>query len=187
MELPPTSWLRDRSTASPHQVLVASSTSLGSVSEFFYGDSLASVRAAHAAETAAAHAAQHVDHDDHGDPAADVDDHGSVAQVLETEELDPVDPGGAHHRRLGGGASPLLRNIAFCLTTCGLVAFFVGLCKQRAGTVPGIFALQENNQSHNHRLAVSLPCDWLTLSRFYPLRRSDTFIMYGNVCQLAIE
>ena len=36
----------------------------------------------------------------------------------------------APHRRLGGGTSPLLRNIAFCLTTCGLVAFFVGLCKQ---------------------------------------------------------
>ena len=34
------------------QVLVASSTSLGAVSEFFYGDSLQAVKAAHAAETA---------------------------------------------------------------------------------------------------------------------------------------
>ena len=34
------------------QVLVASSTSLGAVSEFFYGDSLQAVKAAHAAEKA---------------------------------------------------------------------------------------------------------------------------------------
>ena len=34
----------------------------------------------------------------------------------------------------GGGTSPLLRNIAFCLTTCGLVAFFVGLFKQLGAT-----------------------------------------------------
>ena len=31
---------------------------------------------------------------------------------------------------LSSGPSLLLTNIAFCLTSCGLVAFFVGLCKQ---------------------------------------------------------
>lgn len=35
-----------------------------------------------------------------------------------------------HHRRLGGGASPLLKNIAFCLTGCGLITFFVHVLKQ---------------------------------------------------------
>lgn len=44
------------------QVLVASSTSLGAVSEFFYGDSLSAVRAAHAAEDLA-HGA-HGEHED---------------------------------------------------------------------------------------------------------------------------
>ena len=44
------------------QVLVASSTSLGAVSEFFYGDSLSAVRAAHAAEDLA-----HVAHGEHED------------------------------------------------------------------------------------------------------------------------
>lgn len=44
------------------QVLVASSTSLGAVSEFFYGDSLSAVRAAHAAEDLA-HGA-HWEHED---------------------------------------------------------------------------------------------------------------------------
>jgi hypothetical protein len=41
-------------------VLVASSTSLGAVSEFFYGDTLQAVRAAHAAETA--HGEHHGEH-----------------------------------------------------------------------------------------------------------------------------
>ena len=41
-------------------MLVASSTSLGAVSEFFYGDTLQAVRAAHAAETA--HGENHGEH-----------------------------------------------------------------------------------------------------------------------------
>ncbi|CAK9044810.1 Glutathione-regulated potassium-efflux system protein KefC (K(+)/H(+) antiporter) [Durusdinium trenchii] len=137
-------------------VLVASSTSLGSISEFFYGDSLEAVRQAHAAEDAAAHAA-HGDHstvEEHGDgeaqhqsPSQDwahinVEDEVAGAHDAHADpHADPHadahadDPHGEHRRlaplrRLGGGTSPLLRNIAFCLTTCGLVAFFVGLCKQ---------------------------------------------------------
>ena len=69
--------------------------------------------------------------------AEDHDNHGGEHQNSEWAsvhvEIDGVDgehQSGAHHRRLGGGTSPLLRNIAFCLTTCGLVAFFVGLCKK---------------------------------------------------------
>lgn len=112
-------------------VLVASSTSLGAVSEFFYGDTLQAVRAAHAAETAHGE-----NHGEHMEPEEDHDDHGGEHQNSEWAsvhvEIDGVDGEhqGAHHRRLGGGTSPLLRNIAFCLTTCGMVAFFVGLCKQ---------------------------------------------------------
>ncbi|CAE7818279.1 KEA5, partial [Symbiodinium necroappetens] len=35
-----------------------------------------------------------------------------------------------HGRRLSGEVSELLSNIAFCLTSCGFVAFFVGVLKQ---------------------------------------------------------
>lgn len=110
-------------------VLVASSTSLGAVSEFFYGDSLSAVRAAHAAEDLA-HGA-HWEHEDLQDShdSHDSAEHGSHDAEWATVHVE-VEGNGAHLRRLGGGTSPLLRNIAFCLTTCGLVAFFVGLFKQ---------------------------------------------------------
>jgi len=53
----------------PPQVLVASSTSLGAVSEFFYGDTLQAVRAAHAAETAHGE-----NHGEHMEPEEDMGD-----------------------------------------------------------------------------------------------------------------
>ena len=111
---------------------MASSTSLGAVSEFFYGDTLEAVRAAHAAETAhATHGEHSVQDGSHGEVSHEDSEWANVQVELgEHGNQGEHEDQGAHHRRLGGGTSPLLRNIAFCLTTCGLVAFFVGLCKQ---------------------------------------------------------
>eukprot|EP00931_Biecheleriopsis_adriatica_P100618 TRINITY_DN75897_c0_g1_i1.p1 TRINITY_DN75897_c0_g1~~TRINITY_DN75897_c0_g1_i1.p1 ORF type:complete len:775 (+),score=177.16 TRINITY_DN75897_c0_g1_i1:56-2380(+) len=53
---------------------------------------------------------------------------GAVSVALRGEEKH--EEGEAGHRRLGGGVSPLLQNIAFCLTGCGLTAFIVGVLKQ---------------------------------------------------------
>mmetsp|Transcript_37931 Transcript_37931/g.68558 ORF Transcript_37931/g.68558 Transcript_37931/m.68558 type:complete len:866 (-) Transcript_37931:205-2802(-) len=82
--------------------------------------------------------------DDHGDGHGD--DHGVASRPEDHEEesvstlFSPDVSGGgyggyrrldrARQRRLGGGVSPLLQNIAFCLTSCGLVAFLVGMIKQ---------------------------------------------------------
>eukprot|EP00440_Ansanella_granifera_P023709 gb/GFBE01025751.1/.p1 GENE.gb/GFBE01025751.1/~~gb/GFBE01025751.1/.p1 ORF type:complete len:801 (+),score=204.52 gb/GFBE01025751.1/:1-2403(+) len=81
-------------------VLVASSYSLGALSDTL-----------HAGEDIPQADAGHGDDTGHGD----VVDHAEPS---------------AGHRRLGGGVSPLLQNIAFCLTSCGLIAFIVGIFKQ---------------------------------------------------------
>ncbi|CAJ1347786.1 unnamed protein product, partial [Effrenium voratum] len=144
-------------------VLVASSTSLGPVSEFFYGDSLEATIAfrngldPHGDD----HGADHGTEGDHstgdhttGDhstehatqgtdefstdwgsaevtmPTAAPSDHATEAPSGHSAESHGESHGGAHRRRLSSGPSLLLTNIAFCLTSCGLVAFFVGLCKQ---------------------------------------------------------
>ena len=56
--------------------------------------------------------------------------------VVEAQGFGSPPKNGSHFvtKNEGGGTSPLLRNIAFCLTTCGLVAFFVGLFKQLGAT-----------------------------------------------------
>jgi len=131
-------------------VLMASSTSLGVISEGLYGDQLEAMRAA--AQAHSAHVDEHSDdsteHSEHSEPSTEhaethaehSDEHSTEhsehstdwasVQVTEPSGSHPTSAPGAHRRRLGGGVSVLLQNIAYCLTTCGLVAFFVGLCKQ---------------------------------------------------------
>eukprot|EP00435_Cladocopium_sp_Y103_P014008 s638_g3.t1 len=137
-------------------VLMASSTSLGAISEGLYGDQLEAMRAAAAHDAHNDHADEHStehatdDHSDEHSMDAHTDEHATEehatdehsddhstehstewASVHVTEPSDTHQTShGAHRRRLGGGVSVLLQNIAYCLTTCGLVAFFVGLCKQ---------------------------------------------------------
>lgn len=112
-------------------VLMASSTSLGIISEALYGDQLQAMRdAAHSGHS------EHAEHDSTDADSHDSDhpEHTPTTSSNEGNDASVMEPSGAqngaHRRRLGGGVSVLLQNIAYCLTTCGVVAFFVGLCKQ---------------------------------------------------------
>jgi len=136
-------------------VLMASSTSLGAISEGLYGDQLEAMRAAeshgahddhadkhstehatgdhseHSMDAHTEHAEEHAtdEHSDHLDHSTEHSTEWASVHVTEPSNTHQTSHG-AHRRRLGGGVSVLLQNIAYCLTTCGLVAFFVGLCKQ---------------------------------------------------------
>jgi len=156
-------------------VLIASSTSLGPISEFLYGDDLPAMIAAkehgahgddtHHDEGGASHAAPEHESGEHTDGHTDThagEDHAAATTTYNTEwaavEVDTSDGVShdssqdsshdsshdtshdsghgrrlhrVHHgRRLSGEVSELLSNIAFCLTSCGFVAFFVGVLKQ---------------------------------------------------------
>jgi len=160
-------------------VLIASSTSLGPISQFLYGDDLPAMIAAkeHGAhgddahhDEGGSHAASEHDSGEHTDGHTDThagEDHVAATTTYNTEwaavEVDTSDGVShdsshdssqdsshdsshdtshdsghghgrrlhrVHGRRLSGEVSELLSNIAFCLTSCGFVAFFVGVLKQ---------------------------------------------------------
>lgn len=68
--------------------------------------------------------------DDHGD-AGHGDGHGDGhGAVADPHGADAGGHGDAHHRRLGGAAPALLRNIAFTLVGAGLIGYVVHILKQ---------------------------------------------------------
>mmetsp|Transcript_103780 Transcript_103780/g.334579 ORF Transcript_103780/g.334579 Transcript_103780/m.334579 type:complete len:903 (-) Transcript_103780:236-2944(-) len=62
----------------------------------------------------------------HGDDAAA---HGEQDDFADLEEDPNADTHGAHHRRLGGGVSPVMRNIGFTMTAAGLTTLVVNFLR----------------------------------------------------------
>eukprot|EP00931_Biecheleriopsis_adriatica_P049456 TRINITY_DN28610_c0_g1_i1.p1 TRINITY_DN28610_c0_g1~~TRINITY_DN28610_c0_g1_i1.p1 ORF type:complete len:904 (+),score=166.38 TRINITY_DN28610_c0_g1_i1:139-2850(+) len=90
----------------------------------------------HGGHADALHASAHGGEEDHAGQSAEVD-HGKGHRLASIEESSDHDSHGSHgshdshdSHAAHAGVSPLLQNVAFSLTSCGLIAFLVGLAQQ---------------------------------------------------------